>query len=116
MKKLISFFLTFLLIFGLSVPSAVALFDSGTVTSKLLSEIYYLENLDEGTVFFEKNSTLQTAPAGFVKVLAAIVAIEKWNNLDGDIKITEMATVGESPFTESITVNVIINPNTPPKR
>ncbi len=89
MKKLISFFLAFILIFGLSVSSAAALFDSGTVTSNLLSEIYYLENLDEGTVFFEKNSTLQTAPAGFVKILAAIVAIEKWNNLDGDIKITE---------------------------
>ncbi len=89
MKKLISFFVAFLLIFGLSAPSAAALFDSGTVTSQLLSDIYYLENLDEGTVFFEKNSTVQTAPAGFVKVLAAIVAIEKWGNLDGEIKITE---------------------------
>lgn len=89
MKKLISFFAVFLLIFGLGVPTADALFDSGTVTSQLNSEIYYLENLDEGTVFFEKNSTVQTAPAGFVKILAAIVAIEKWENLDGDIKITE---------------------------
>lgn len=89
MKKLISFFIAFLLVFGLSAPSVSALFDSGTVTSQLLSDIYYLENLDEGTVFFEKNSTMQTAPAGFVKILAAIVAIEKWGNLDGDIKITE---------------------------
>ena len=89
MKKLISFFVVFLMIFALTAPSAEALFDSGTVTSQLLSDIYYLENLDEGTVFFEKNSTVQTAPAGFVKLLAAIVAIEKWNNLDGDIKITE---------------------------
>ena len=76
MKKLISVFITFLLVFGLSAPSVSALFDSGTVTSQLLSDIYYLENLDEGTVFFEKNSNLQTAPAGFVKLLAALVAIE----------------------------------------
>lgn len=89
MKKLISFFIAFLLVFGLSAPSVSALFDSGTVTSQLLSDIYYLENLDEGTVFFEKNSNLQTAPAGFVKLLAALVAIEKWGNLDGEIKVTE---------------------------
>lgn len=89
MKKLISFFIAILLVSGAVIPSATALFDSGTVTSQLLSNIYYLENLDEGTVFFEKNSTVQTAPAGFVKLLAAIVAIEKWGNLDGDIKITE---------------------------
>lgn len=89
MKKLISFFIAFLLVSGVAIPSASALFDSGTVTSQLLSNIYYLENLDEGTVFFEKNSTVQTAPAGFVKILAAIVAIEKWGNLDGEIKITE---------------------------
>ena len=44
------------MIFAMTAPSAEALFDSGTVTSQLLSDIYYLENLDEGTVFFEKNS------------------------------------------------------------
>lgn len=89
MKKLISFFLCIITVVSLCMPLASALFDSGTVTSQLHSDIYYLENLDEGTVFFEKDSEKKTPAAGFVKVLAAIVAIEKWGNLDGDIKLTE---------------------------
>lgn len=89
MKKLFSFFLCIITALSLFVPSAAALFDSGTVTSQLKSDIYYLENLDEGTVFFEKDSDKKTPAAGFVKVLAAIVALEKWGNLDGEIKLTE---------------------------
>lgn len=89
MKKLFSFFLCLLMMLLLFVPCVSALFDSGAVTSQLESDIYYLENLDEGTVFFEKDSDKKTPAAGFVKVLAAIVAIEKWGNLDGEIKITE---------------------------
>lgn len=89
MKRLISFFLCIITALSLFVPAASALFDSGTVTSELYSDIYYLENLDEGTVFFEKDSEKKTPAAGFVKVLAAIVAIEKWGNLDGEIKLTE---------------------------
>lgn len=89
MKKLISFFLCLLTVTVLLIPSVSALFDSGTVTSQLKSDVYYLENLDEGTVFFEKDSNKKVPPAGFVKLLAAVVAIEKWGNLDGEIKITE---------------------------
>lgn len=89
MKKLISFFLCIFTVLCLFVPSASALFDSGAVTSQLESDIYYLENLDEGTVFFEKDSNKKTPAAGFVKVLAAIVALEKWGNLDGEIVLTE---------------------------
>ena len=89
MKRLISFFLFLLTVIALLIPCAAALFDSGTITSQIKSDIYYLENLDEGTVFFEKDSQKQIPPAGFVKMLAAVVAIEKWGNLDGEIKITE---------------------------
>ncbi len=89
MKKLFSFFLCLLTVLLLFVPCVSALFDSGTVTSQINSDIYYLENLDEGTVFFEKDSNKKTPAAGFVKLIAAIVAIEKWGNLDGEIKLTE---------------------------
>lgn len=89
MKKHISFFLSVITVLCLFVPSAAALFDSGAVTSRLGSDIYYLENLDEGTVFFEKDSDKKTPAAGFVKVLAAIVALEKWGNLDGEIVLTQ---------------------------
>lgn len=89
MKKLISVFLCIITAMSLLVPVSSALFDSGTVTSQLDSDVYYLENLDEGTVFFEKDSEKKVPAAGFVKLLGAIVAIEKWGNLDGDIKLTE---------------------------
>lgn len=89
MKKLISFFLCLLTVLMLLVPAVSALFDSGSITSQLKSDIYYLENLDEGTVFFEKDSEKKIPPAGFVKLLGAVVAIEKWGNLDGEIKVTE---------------------------
>lgn len=88
MKKLITCFLCVLTVLPLFLLPATALFDSGSVTSQLVSDIYYLENLDEGTVFFEKNSEKKTPAAGFVKVLAAIVALEKWGNLDGSITLT----------------------------
>lgn len=89
MKKLFAFLLVILCVFSCFSLTGSALFDSGTVTSQLRSKIYYMENLDEGTVFFEKNSNEKVPAAGFVKVLAAVVAIEKWGNLDGNIKITE---------------------------
>lgn len=89
MKKLLSFFMCIMTALSLFVPSASALFDSGTVTSELKSDIYYLENLDEGTVFFDKDSDKKTPAAGFIKLIAAIVAIEKWGNLDGEIKLTD---------------------------
>lgn len=89
MKKLISVFLIILTVFTLTFQSAEALFDSGEVTSKLDSKVYYMENLDEGTVFFDKDSNKQVPLAGFAKIIAAIVVLEKWGNLDGEIKITK---------------------------
>lgn len=91
MKKitaLIMAAITVLGIFAFSINSS-ALFDSGEVTKNLRSKIYYMENLDEGTVFFEKNSEEKTPPAGFVKILVALVALEKWGNLEGTVTVTE---------------------------
>lgn len=89
MKKLFSFFLVFLTVILVTLPCASALFDSGAVTSKLHSNVYYMENLEEGTVFFDKDSEKKVPIAGFAKVLAAVVALEKWGNLEGAIKLTE---------------------------
>lgn len=89
MKKLTSFLLSILMIIFVTASGASALFDSGSVTSQLKSDIYYLENLDEGTVLFEKDSSKKTPAAGFIKIIAAIVALEKWGNLDGSVRITE---------------------------
>ncbi len=91
MKKLLSFFLSCLMIAALvsSCLSSSALFDSGSVTAELKSSIYFMENLDEGTVFFEKNSEKKTPAAAFVKILASVVALEKWGNLDGTVTVTK---------------------------
>ncbi len=89
MKKLFSYFLVFWSVILITLPAVSGLFDSDAVTSQLDSNIYYMENLDEGTVFFDKDSEKKVPLAGFAKVLAAVVAIEKWGNLDGSIKLTE---------------------------
>lgn len=91
MKKMFSLVLTLIVILSaVSVSfSASALFDSGSVTSELKSKAYYMENLDEGTVFFEKNSEKKMPAAAFVKILASVVALEKWGNLDETVKITK---------------------------
>lgn len=91
MKKLISFFLSCLMLVAVisSCITSSALFDSGSVTAELKSSIYFMENLDEGTVFFEKNSEKKTPAAAFVKILASVVALEKWGNLDGMVTVTK---------------------------
>ena len=62
---------------------------SEEATRGLASGIHYMVSLDDDTVLFNKNETERTAPAAFVKLLAAIVAIEKWENLDEKVEITE---------------------------
>lgn len=39
--------------------------------------ILYMENLDMGTVVFNKNAELRTAPASLTKIMTAVVVIEK---------------------------------------
>ncbi len=88
-KRFSAFLLAILFAFPSLSGMVGAVFDSGTVTDELHSNIYYMENLDEGTVFFEKNSQAKTPAAAYIKIIAAIVAIEKWGNLEGNVKITE---------------------------
>ena len=91
MKKLLSFIIATVLLLTCYVCNfeAGAAFDSGELTKELDSKIYYMENLDEGTVFFEKNSQRKTPAAAYIKILAAVVALEKWGNLEGNVKVTD---------------------------
>lgn len=73
-----------------AVPSS-ALYGSGEATKGLYSDVYYLESLDEGTVFFDKDSDKRMPVAGFSKIISAVVALEKWENLDGEIALTKEA-------------------------
>ncbi len=90
MKKTVSLLLICGLIIAMlsGVFSAGALFADKNVTDNLLSKAYYLQSMDDGTVFFEKNADKKMPAAAFVKLFAAVVAIEKWGNLDEKIAVT----------------------------
>lgn len=88
MKRMLSVIFTLIMVV-LSVFPASAVFDSGAVTNQLKSDAYYLQSLDEGTVLFKKNEEKKLPAAGFVKIISAVVAIEKWSNLDEKIKVTD---------------------------
>ncbi len=87
MKRIVSLVFALLLIFTAAFPAGAS-FDSGAVTSNLKSKIYFMQSLDGDTVFFEKNADKKTAPAGFVKLIIAVTALEKWNNLDEYVTVT----------------------------
>lgn len=89
MKKPVAVLCACLLLLGVFSFAAFADFNASEEATKgLASEIYYMVSLDDDTVLFSKNETKRTAPAAFVKLLAAIVAIEKWDNLDEKVDIT----------------------------
>lgn len=67
---------------------ANATFADSKVTDTLLSKVYYLQSLDNDTVFFEKNAEKKMPAAAFIKLIASVVAIEKWGNLDEEITVT----------------------------
>ena len=91
MKKFICFLMTAVILTALAAVPSSALYGSGEATKGLYSDVYYLESLDEGTVFFDKDSDKRMPVAGFSKIISAVVALEKWENLDGEIALTKEA-------------------------
>ena len=91
MKKTISFMLIMAVILTMftGIFGAGATFAGEEVTGNLLSKAYYLQSLDDGTVFFEKNADKKMPAAAFIKLIAAVVAIEKWGNLEESVTVTK---------------------------
>lgn len=91
MKKTVSFLIVMTLVLSVicGVFSAGAAFAGQEVTKDLLSDVYYLQSLDDGSVFFEKNADKKMPAAAFIKLIAAVVAIEKWGNLDESVTVTK---------------------------
>lgn len=87
LKRMLSILFGILIVFSFVMPAS-AVFDSGEVTDYLVSDAYYMQSLDEDTVLFSKNENKKLPMAGFVKIVAAVTAIEKWGDLDEKIKIT----------------------------
>lgn len=76
---LLSILLALFLTLGMfPIPSHAAFNDE--VNFK--SEIVYMENLDQGTVVFNKNATKKTAMASMTKITTAMVVLENVKNLD----------------------------------
>lgn len=91
MKKLTAYFAALIMIMGLvcSGVSASANFNSEDFTKDLYSYAYYMISLDNGSEIFSKNEEKQIQPAAFNKLLAAIVAVESWGNLDETVTVSE---------------------------
>ncbi len=88
MKRMLSILIAAMLVFSLAFTGS-AVFDSGEVTDQLKSEAYFMQSLDEGTVIFKKNEDKKLPMAGYVKIVAAVTALQKWPDLDEKVKITE---------------------------
>lgn len=91
MKKWLVAVVALLLVLVCAFPAFAGFDDQKEATDGLRSEIYYMVSLDDGTEMFGKNETQPTAPAAFVKLLSAVTAIEKWENLDETVEITTEA-------------------------
>ena len=91
MKKTVSFVLIMTLVFAVisGAFGVSATFAGEEVKKELLSDVYYLQSLDDDTVFFEKNADKKMPAAAFIKLIAAVVAIEKWGNLDETVTVTK---------------------------
>lgn len=91
MKKSVSLLLVLMLCFTAFAQgfAADAVFAPEETVAKLNSDVCYLESLDEGTVLFDKNAEKKVPVAGFIKLIAAVVAIEKWGNLDELVEVTD---------------------------
>ena len=91
MKKTVSYMIILAMILTMltGLFSAGAKFAGEDVTGSLLSQAYYLQSLDDSSVFFEKNADKKMPAAAFIKLIAAVVAIEKWGNLDESVTVTK---------------------------
>lgn len=70
--------------------TALASYNNETdLTKKLDTKIYYMMSLDDDSIMFNKNEKKSVSPAAFVKLLAALVAIESWGNLEETVEVTE---------------------------
>lgn len=87
MKKAIIFLTSVLVFMGIFAPvGASALYNDQVKTE---TEIFYIESLDTGTVLFEKNSLMRSAPASLTKIVTAIVALENCPDLETVITVKE---------------------------
>ncbi len=98
MKRVFMFILPMLLIVALSlscISASAADYGCDVTTS---SSVVYLENLNTGTVVYEKNSDEKIPPASLTKIMTYIVVVENVPDLENtEITITESALAALDP-------------------
>ena len=89
MKRFFAVFAALLIAAAAVFPASANYNKETEVTKSHRSSAYYMISLDDNSVIFSKNETKKLPAAAFVKILAAVVATEKWGNLEEEVKITD---------------------------
>ncbi|MFI3140989.1 MAG: serine hydrolase [Clostridia bacterium] len=91
-RKIYHLFCPLIIILSMMIPNFQAIaFEDSDLQDELYCDYYIVQNLDDGSVVMEKNSDVQIAAAGFIKVVAGIVALEAWSDLSEEINITALS-------------------------
>lgn len=93
MKKRLTFFITIVLIITLLAPTLSTIPASAAYNGEIdfEAEIVYMENLDQNSVIFNKNSTKQVPMASLTKITTAMVVLDNCKNLDEEVTASEAA-------------------------
>lgn len=98
MKRVSAFLISFVLIVALMISTlSVSAADFGC-TVDTVSKSIYMENLDTGTVVYEKNADEKLPPASLTKMMTYIVVCENVPDLENTkVEITEESLDGLDP-------------------
>lgn len=88
MKKLLTFFLTFILLFFNFIPTAADTF------SELTSPVILVYDTDSETVLYAKQADEKRAVASLTKMMTAIVAIEEIKDLNAKVTVKSAMLAG----------------------
>ena len=93
MKRRLTFFIITMLIITLLIPTVLIIPASAAYNNEIdfQSEIVYMENLDNNTVIFNKNSSKRTPMASLTKITTAMVVLDHCDNLDEKVTVSASA-------------------------
>ncbi|MDO5448622.1 MAG: hypothetical protein Q4F70_03335, partial [Clostridia bacterium] len=91
MKKRIICYISLLLILTILAPMLFCVPASAAYNDEIdfRSEVVYMENLDQNTVIFNKNSDMQVAPASLTKITTCMVVLNNCEDLDAKVKVKQ---------------------------
>lgn len=110
MKKVLSFVLAFIFIISISVTGFSVSAADYNCDVETESSAVYLENLDSGTVVYEKNADEKMPPASLTKIMTYIVVTENVPDLvNTKVKITSEALANLDPQSSVMGLSLYID-------